>query len=98
MYTYQLTEKGYRILVGGVAPIIDQPHSLNFGLEFVHPAEVNERLAKLVCAKLNIGTNPTVTVEEEVDLMNNARTDEEIQQMAEAYKAQQEAAATAPAS
>lgn len=89
MYTYQLTDKGYRILVGGVAPIIDQPHSPNFGLDFIHPAEVNERLAKLVCAKLNIGTNPTVLVDEEVDLMNNARTDEEIQAMAEAYKAQQ---------
>jgi hypothetical protein len=94
MYTYQLTDKGYRILVGGVAPIIDQPHSPNFGLDFIHPAEVNERLAKLVCAKLNIDTNPIVTIQEEVDLMNNARTDEEIQQMAEVFKAQQEAASS----
>lgn len=92
MYTYELTDKGYRILVGGVAPIIDQPHSPNFGLNFIHPAEVNERLAKLVCAKLNIGTNPVITVDEELDLMQNARTDEEIQAMAEAFKAQQETA------
>jgi len=93
MYTYQLTDKGYKILVGGVAPVIDQPHSPNFGLEFVHSAEVNERLAKLVCAKLNIGTSPLVTVEEEADLMQNARTDEEIQAMAEAFKAAQEPSA-----
>ncbi|AEG14680.1 hypothetical protein Desku_1093 [Desulfofundulus kuznetsovii DSM 6115] len=89
MYTYQLTEKGYRILVGGVAPVIDQPHSPNFGLNFTHTPEVNERLAKLVCAKLNIGTHPVVTVDEELDLMQNARTDEEIQAMAEAFKAQE---------
>lgn len=91
MYTYQLTDKGYRILVGGVAPIIDQPHSPNLGLNYIHPREVNERLAKLVVAKLSIGTSPLITLEEEIDLMQHDRTDEEIQQMAEVFKAQQEA-------
>lgn len=92
LYTYELTDKGYKILMGGVAPIIDQPHSPNLGLNYIHPREVNERLAKLVVAKLSIGASPLVTLEEEVDLMQNDRTDEEIQQMAEAFKAKMEQA------
>lgn len=91
MYTYRLIENGYEILAGGVAPIIRQPHSPNLGMNYHHTDEINERLAKLVCAKLNIGTSPLITLQEELDLMQNARSDEEIQQMAEAFKAQQEA-------
>lgn len=86
MITYSLIQGGYEIFVDG-AKIIHQPHSPTRGVDVELTEQEAEGIAKLVCAKLEQGVDPTVLAEEEQEIINGA-TDERINELAASYAEQ----------
>ena len=81
MIEYRLIDGGYEIYVNG-AKVIHQPHSPTRGLDVTLAEGEAERLAKLVCKKLELGTSAVVESSEEAELMAET-SDARIQEMAE---------------
>lgn len=86
MITYSLIQGGYEIFVDG-AKIIHQPHSPTRGVDVELTEQEAEGIAKLICAKLDQGVDPTVLAEEEQEIINGA-TDERINELAISYAEQ----------
>lgn len=80
MTEYKLINGGYEIYVNG-AKTIYQPHSPTRGLDVPLTEAQAERLAKLVCKKLEIGAPAIVESAEEAELMIKT-TDTRIQEIA----------------
>ena len=86
MITYSLIQGGYEIFVDG-AKVIHQPHSPTRGVNVKLTEQEAEGIAKLICAKLEQGVDPTVLAEEEQEIINGA-TDERINELAISYAEQ----------
>jgi hypothetical protein len=86
MITYSLIQGGYEIFVDG-AKVIHQPHSPTRGVNVKLTEQEAEGVAKLICAKLEQGVDPTVLAEEEQEIINGA-TDERINELAISYAEQ----------
>ncbi len=82
MIEYKLIDGGYEIYVDG-AKTIYQPHSPTRGLDVPLTEAQAERLAKLVCKKLELGADVTVESSEEKELMTTV-SDSRIQEIAAA--------------
>src|SRR5690554_8121857 len=72
MYTYQLIEGGYEIFVNS-SKMIHQPHSPTRGVSVKLTEQEAEGIAKLICAKLEQGVDPTVLAEEEQEIRSEER-------------------------
>ena len=81
MIEYRLIDGGYEIYVNG-AKVIHQPHSPTRGLDVPLAEGEAERLAKLVCKKLELGVSAVVESSEEAELMSKT-SDARIQEMAQ---------------
>lgn len=81
MIEYKLIDGGYEIYVNG-AKTIYQPHSPTRGLDVLLTKEEAERLAKLICKKLELGDSAVINSSEEAELLANV-ADKRIQEIAE---------------
>ena len=70
MITYSLIQGGYEIFVDG-AKVIHQPHSPTRGVSVKLTEQEAEGIAKLICAKLEQGVDPTVLAEEEQEIRDS---------------------------